>query len=115
MIRVRTAVLTLAVLGCAWPALGQVISPQPSTPPKVGNPAQGRVIAQRWCAECHVVAPGQTTAKADAPSFASIAERGTSGVSLEKFLMHPQPKMPDMQIGRTEAADLVAYIMTLKP
>jgi hypothetical protein len=27
--------------------------------------------------------------------------------------MNPHPKMPDMQLGRTEAADLGAYIKTL--
>ena len=51
------------------------------------------------------------------PSFAEIAKRGTAGspaVGLQRFLMNPHPRMPDMQIGRREADDLVAYIATLK-
>src|SRR5690242_5505607 len=99
----RPVLLSLAFLLGALPAIAQVISPDaPQQPPKGGDAAQGKIIAQRWCAECHVVAPNQAAAKSDAPSFASIAARG-GAVSLEKFLMHPQPKMPDMQIGRKEA------------
>jgi hypothetical protein len=30
------------------------------------------------------------------------------------FLLDPHPKMPNMQLSRTEAADLAAYIATLK-
>lgn len=77
----------------------------------------GRVIAKRWCAECHVVAPDQTAAKADVPSFADIAKRRlpASGDSFQRFLMDPHPRMPDMQINRREAEDLVAYITTLTP
>jgi hypothetical protein len=30
------------------------------------------------------------------------------------FLLDPHPKMPDMGLSRTEAADLAAYIATLK-
>jgi mono/diheme cytochrome c family protein len=78
--------------------------------------ANGLVIAKRWCAECHVVAADQVSAKSDAPSFADIARRRlpAPGGALEKFLMDPHPKMPDMQINRREADDLVAYMATLK-
>ena len=78
--------------------------------------ANGLVIAKRWCAECHVVAADQTAAKADAPSFADIARRRlpASGDSVQRFLMDPHPIMPDMQINRREADDLVAYIATLR-
>jgi hypothetical protein len=30
------------------------------------------------------------------------------------FLLDPHPKMPDMSLSRTEAADLAAYIGSLK-
>jgi len=49
------------------------------------------------------------------PPFASIAKRpdfGTAKIAL--FLLNPHPKMPDMGLSRTEAADLAAYIATLK-
>ena len=44
-------------------------------PSEAADAANGARIAKRWCAECHIVAPGQTSAKTDAPPFASIAAR----------------------------------------
>ena len=75
--------------------------------------ANGERLARQWCASCHVVAPDQKTANADAPPFASIAH--TSGFNAEKlvfFLLEPHPKMPSMSLTRNEANDLAAYIGT---
>src|SRR5688572_14598476 len=98
-------VVLLALLGSApaWSADGFA-----------ADAANGERIARRWCAECHVVAPEQTSAKADVPSFASIATRNGTSVPLDKFLLNPHPKMPDMQLSRAAIADIVAYIGTLK-
>lgn len=85
-----------------------------ATPALAADAANGGRIAQRWCAECHVVTPGQTGAKADAPPFATIAARGATTIPLDRFLMNPHPKMPDMQLNRNEVADIAAYIATLK-
>ncbi|MHB2168214.1 c-type cytochrome [Alsobacter sp. R-9] len=110
----------LAVGAASAPAVAQV-TPPPATPDASGQPRKpdaenGKVIAQRWCAECHVVTPDQKTARSDAPPFASIAARGSvTEQSLQRFLMNPHPKMPDMQIGRNEAADLAAWIERQKP
>ena len=71
----------------------------------------GERLAQRWCASCHVVAPNQQTASADAPPFGTIAK--TFGFNAEKlvfFLLEPHPKMPNMALTRNEANDLAAYI-----
>jgi hypothetical protein len=35
----------------------------------------GSTLAQRWCAECHIVSGDQIKGTDIAPSFASIAER----------------------------------------
>jgi mono/diheme cytochrome c family protein len=87
-----------------------------AVPAQAGDPATGLRIARRWCAACHVVEPGQAQASADAPSFAEIARRrGKDSAGLSAFLMDPHPKMPDMQIGRDEAASVVAYIASLQP
>jgi mono/diheme cytochrome c family protein len=77
------------------------------------NAAKGEIIARRWCAACHVVAADQTTANSDAPTFASIARRHERAKKLEAFLMDPHPKMPDMNLSRSEIADIVAYIGSL--
>ena len=82
-----------------------------AAPVHAADADHGRVIAHRWCAACHVVAPGQATAKADAPPFEAIAKRRT-GAALRLFLADPYPRMPDMSLSRDEIADLVAFIKT---
>ena len=118
-----SALLALGLVTAA-PARAQVLSPPVTPDPAKPSPAgvapkpsadRGKIIAQRWCAECHVVAPDQKSAKADVPSFGTIATKRPPGaVPLDTFLMNPHPKMPDMQLTRTEVADLIAYIRTQK-
>jgi len=75
----------------------------------------GKDLAQRWCAECHLVASDQARANADLPTFASVAKRPDfSAAQLSFFLLDPHPKMPNLSLTRVEAADLAAYIATLK-
>ncbi len=75
----------------------------------------GKELAQRWCASCHLAAPDQARASADVPPFASVAKRPDfNAAQLAFFLLAPHPKMPDMALTRNEAADLAAYIATLK-
>jgi cytochrome c2 len=75
--------------------------------------AKGEIIAKRWCATCHLVSPEQRTATSDVPSFTSIAHRKLSAEALTDFLSSPHPRMPDMDLTRTEIADIVAYIRSL--
>ena len=74
---------------------------------------KGGIIAKRWCAACHLVSPDQTQANSDAPSFAAIARKKPSSKQLTAFLTDPHPKMPDMNLTRSEIADIAAYIGTL--
>lgn len=78
--------------------------------------ANGERVAKRWCAECHVVAPGQAKASADVPSFASISDR--SPEALAGLLAAPDKahsRMQNLTLSRGEIADLVAYIKAQKP
>ncbi len=76
---------------------------------------KGKDLAQRWCAECHLVAPDQQRASADVAPFASIARvPGFNAAQLAFFLLDPHPKMPNVSLSRAEAGDLAAYIATLK-
>ena len=75
----------------------------------------GADLAKRWCASCHVVDGAQKQASADVPSFAAISSR--SDFSPEKvafFLLDPHPKMPSFPLSRSEAADIAAYIGSLR-
>ena len=75
----------------------------------------GADLAKRWCASCHVVDGNQTQASADVAAFTTIASR--SDFSPEKvafFLLDPHPKMPSFPLSRSEAADIAAYIGSLR-
>jgi len=86
------------------------------TPAFAADANNGERLAHRWCAACHVVAATQRQSTTDqAPPFASIARTpGFDAGKVALFLLDPHPKMPDMGLSRTEAADLAAYIATLK-
>ena len=75
----------------------------------------GSDLARRWCAACHLVEGSQRRASADVLSFAEIARK--SDFTAEKvayFLLDPHPKMPNFPLSRSEAADLAAYIGSLR-
>jgi len=85
------------------------------TPAFAADPDNGERLAQRWCTACHVVASDQRGPTGEAPPFRTIAAKPDfDAAKLAFFLMDPHPKMPNMQLSRTEAADLAAYIAVLK-
>jgi len=76
---------------------------------------QGATLAQRWCATCHVVDGDQKQASADLPPFAVIAQKPDfTPEKVAAFLIEPHPKMPNFTLSRSEAADIAAYIGTLR-
>ncbi len=75
----------------------------------------GADLAKRWCAACHLVDPAQPQASVDVPSFAAIAQKSDfTPEKLAFFLLDPHPKMPNFPLSRSEAADLAAYIGSLR-
>jgi mono/diheme cytochrome c family protein len=80
-----------------------------------GDASAGKEMAERWCAECHMVAPDQAEASADVPTFMEIA-RSVDGdfAVIEGFLIDPHPPMPDMSLTRQEIRDVIAYFATLR-
>jgi mono/diheme cytochrome c family protein len=79
------------------------------------DPDHGAELAKRWCATCHLVDADQKQASADVPPFATIARK--SDFTPEKvafFLLDPHPKMPNFPLSRNEAADIAAYIGSLR-
>ncbi|MDN5004593.1 c-type cytochrome [Bradyrhizobium sp. GCM10027634] len=86
-----------------------------ASPVFAADPTHGADLARRWCASCHVVTSGQTQASADVPSFASVARKPDfSAERLAFFLLDPHPKMPNFPLSRIEAADIAAYIGSLR-
>jgi mono/diheme cytochrome c family protein len=80
-----------------------------------GDAEAGRDLAERWCSSCHMVAPDQPRALADAPTFMEIAQAvGDDFAVIEGFLIDPHPPMPDMSLTRQEIRDVIAYFATLR-
>ena len=70
----------------------------------------GRLIAEHWCAACHVIAPQQQQASDAVPTFAQIGE-SYDEAALAAFLASPQhSRMANLSLTRREIDDLVAYI-----
>ena len=44
-------------------------------PAQAADPANGKRVAQRWCASCHVVSLDQRQVGAAAPTFSAIGRR----------------------------------------
>jgi len=79
------------------------------------DPKNGRILAERWCATCHLVAPDQKQASADVPPFATIAKMSDEDLAgLMGMLSAPHPAMPTLDLSRQEVADLAAYIRSLR-
>jgi mono/diheme cytochrome c family protein len=84
-------------------------------PALAADALNGKRLAELWCAACHVVTANQRQANADAPPFEEIAKRPNfSEPGLVTFLLDPHAKMPNMNLTRTEANDIAAYVGTLR-
>jgi mono/diheme cytochrome c family protein len=80
-----------------------------------GDANNGAQLAKRWCATCHLVDSDQKQASADVPPFAAIARKPDfTPEKVAFFLLYPHPKMPNFPLSRSEAADIAAYIGSLR-
>ncbi len=119
--RCLSAVLALAsalVLPAVPPALAQGRAQEQSQAQPLSAvelAAQGRQLAESWCANCHVVGPQQHTAPGDAaPSFTAIAMRpSTTAAWLRDYLRVPHANMPDYRLSNQQLDALAAYILGL--
>jgi mono/diheme cytochrome c family protein len=86
-----------------------------SAPSFAADVNHGRQVARRWCISCHLVVANQRQTTTEAPPFATIARKPDFDVNrLTAFLLEPYPRMPNMSLTRAEAADLAAYIGSLR-
>ncbi|QDP26184.1 cytochrome c [Bradyrhizobium cosmicum] len=84
-------------------------------PSFAADAVNGKDIATRWCASCHVVERGQTSATDQAPPFASIGKAPEFDQNKLAFLLlMPHPNMPSLSLNRAEIADLADYIRSLR-
>ena len=75
--------------------------------------AEGRRLAEQWCAHCHRVAPGGPGPASDtAPDFATIAARpGRTAEAIATFLRIPHAGMPDHGLTLRQSRDLAAHVV----
>lgn len=80
-----------------------------------GNVARGYLLAERWCSDCHVVAPGDYGGVAG-PTFDAIAARsGASEGEIVDWLSEPHSEMPEfLNLTDADIASLAAYILSLQ-
>lgn len=77
---------------------------------------RGQALAERWCANCHVVNRAATVGRSDGlPTFPAIAIRKeTTAATLKGAMTGTHSRMPDFQLGARDQDDLVAYIFSLR-
>lgn len=81
----------------------------------LGNAADGRNLAETWCASCHLVSAEQQVTTTEAPPFETLAQRSPDDLGwLRAFLADPHPPMPQLSLTRDEIRDLAAYIASLR-
>jgi mono/diheme cytochrome c family protein len=80
------------------------------------DPDAGHRLAEKWCVNCHVVAPGQERGTSTgAPSFRDIAaQKSMTPMALRVFLQTPHDRMPDLHLSHEEIGDLSAYIVSMR-
>jgi mono/diheme cytochrome c family protein len=99
----------------AAPSMGIAGMTQADAPP--GNASRGRDFAFDNCRPCHVVAPNQASATrfSNAPDFHAVANMpSTTQLSLVVWLTNPHPTMPSLVLSPQEAADVIAYIQSMR-
>lgn len=83
---------------------------------QLGSVQQGHRLAQRICAQCHLVddVSGRSN-NAAAPTFAAIAKiPGLTNAKLIAILQNSHRTMPNIVIKGSDIDDIVAYIQSLK-
>jgi mono/diheme cytochrome c family protein len=78
--------------------------------------ARGQALAERWCANCHVVNAAAGSGQSNGlPTFPAIAARPDMNAAILKGAMSAtHSRMPDFELGARDQDDLAAYILSLR-
>ena len=86
-----------------------------ANPAAAGEVENGRKLAERLCAKCHM-APGQGEKRGanDIPGFAAVAKRrNQTSEGIVAWLRSIPPMMPNHHLTQDEMHALAAFILTL--
>lgn len=83
----------------------------------LGDQERGQSLARAVCGECHDVEPTRTRSpNPAAPPFADLAAiPGMTATALTIALTTPHAGMPMFRLDAEQRADLIAYILSLRP
>lgn len=97
-------------------ALSFAASAEAQRHPGKPNPDRGAELAAKLCSNCHTTKAADTArVKADVPTFREIATlKDQSDVRITGKIMMPRHPMPTISLSRSDIADVVAYIQSLK-
>jgi cytochrome c551/c552 len=88
----------------------------PSSSGGGGNAANGKVLfTSKTCSSCHSVVAGTASPFPSAPNLAELNASGAlTTAKILNQIQNPAPPMPAGLAAGQDAADLAAYILTLK-
>jgi cytochrome c2 len=101
-------------------------APLPKAPARAGSAAKGKQLFDAiGCRACHVVEEGSTARRSEAsptrdyaPNLWNVADKASPewlyGWVKNPRALWPDTKMPDLRLTSEEAADVVAYLLTLR-
>lgn len=103
-------------VGCGTALAVAALCGAPASAQEYGDASRGSTLALNVCVACHGVRHGENSPNPLAPPFVVVAEtRGMSAMALNVALLSPHRAMPNIMLDAQERADVVAYILTLKP
>ncbi len=85
-------------------------------PPHIGDPVEGRAVAQEFCASCHAIEAGKASPHPEAPPFSEVLARyGSRSLEedLENSISISHLRMPTFYLGDGHGKDIVAYIRAM--
>ncbi len=75
---------------------------------------RGKQYAERVCSLCHAISGSQASPNPDARPFRVIARNKNFRTKKDAWLWERHAKMPNLAFTREEAADVSAYIRSLR-
>lgn len=98
----------LAIIGfvCLAAALSE---PRPSF---AADPKQGERTFNQWCTSCHIKKGAKRAGDAAPPLIELLQKKSLTPDAMRRWLANPHPPMPNLNLGRQEIENLVAYFQS---
>ena len=94
------------------PALAAALAVLLAAPALADGAAEGRAIAERWCATCHAIDDREGSDAA--PPFAQLAKMRDDATLVGWMSAPPHGAMPDPGLSRDQLDALLSYIRSLR-